>query len=192
MSWRSLLSLGLALAYLAWIWRDRKAYSRVGGILCLVGSAGIFIILICDYVKTLPSHAPLRTITGLATNRSSLVFDRSNSDFILIEEGTGRRILLTTVIDGRWADQPVRATYVDDDRYLASVVRIEILSDDQFPWHVQKGHAGWVGTAAAKRKAPLIVSFIGFAFILVGTFAPATRIASPNQVRDNKPDISSE
>jgi hypothetical protein len=110
---------------------------------------------------------------------------------MLIEVGTGRRILLTTVIDGPWADQPVRATYVDDGRYIASVVRIEILSDDQFPWHVQKGHAGWVGTAEAKRMAPLIVSFIGFAFILVGTFARATRITNPNQLKDAKPEVSS-
>jgi hypothetical protein len=91
---------------------------------------------------------------------------------MLIEEGTGRRILFTTVIDGPWADQPVRATYVDDGRYMASVVKIEILSDDRFPWRVVKGHAGWVGTAEAKRKAPLIVSFMGLVFILVGVFAP--------------------
>jgi hypothetical protein len=30
---------------------------------------------------------------------------------------------------------------------MASVVRIEILSDDQFPWDERKGHAGWIGTA---------------------------------------------
>jgi len=110
----------------------------------------------------------------------------------LIEEGTGRRILLTIVIDGPWADQPIRATYVDDHRYLASVVRIEILSDDQSPWHVQKGHAGWVGNAEAKRQCPLIVSFLGFAFILAGTFAPATRTASPNQIQDTESEVSSE
>ena len=91
---------------------------------------------------------------------------------MLVEEGTDRRILYTTVIDGPWADQPVRATYVDDGRYMASVVRIEILSDNQFPWHVEKGHAGWVGTAEPKRKAPFIVSFMGFAFILIGAFGP--------------------
>jgi hypothetical protein len=39
--------------------------------------------------------------------------------------------------------------------------------------------------------APLIVSFIGFAFILVGTFARATRITNPNQLKDAKPEVSS-
>ena len=84
MSWRFLFSLGFALAYLVWIWRDSKALSRVGYILCLVGSIGILIILTCDYIKTL-RLAPLRTVTGLATTRSSTFFDRSNSDFVLIE-----------------------------------------------------------------------------------------------------------
>jgi hypothetical protein len=69
---------------------------------------------------------------------------------------------------------------------MASVVRIEILSDDQFPWHVEKGHAGWIGTAEPKRKAPLIVSFMGFAFILIGAFAPARRMASPDHLEDSR------
>lgn len=185
MSWGFLLSLGFALAYLVWIWRDRKAYSRAGGMLCLVGSTGILILLTCDYIRTLPSHAPLRTITGLATNKSSLFFDRSHSDFMLIEAGTGRRILCTTVINGPWTDQPVRATYVDDGRFMASVVRIEILSDDKFPWHVEKGHAGWVGTTEAKRRVPLIASFMGFVFLVVGALAPKKRTASPNQITDD-------
>ncbi len=190
MNWSFLFSLGFALAYLVWIWRDRKALSRVGYILCLVGSTGMFIILTCDYIKTLPSHAPLRTVTGLATNRSSLFFDRSSSDFVLIEDRTGRRILFTTVIDGPWTDQPVRATYVDDGRYMASAVRIEILSDDQFPWHVQKGHAGWVGAAEAKRGAPLTVIFMGFVFMIVGVFR--TKGTTGPQLRDAKQEMTGE
>lgn len=174
MIWRFLISVAFALAYLIWIWRDRKAYRLNGLVLSLIGSTGILIILGCDYIKTLPSRAPLRTITGLATNRSSLFFDHSNSDFVLIEDKTGRRILFTTTIDGPWADQPVRVTYVDDGRYMPSVVRIEILSDDQFPWHTLKGHVGWIGTAKAKRRAPLVVSAIGFLFLLAGVFAPTT------------------
>jgi hypothetical protein len=54
---------------------------------------------------------------------------------------------------------------------MPSVVRIGILSDDEFPWHTQKGYAGWVGTAEAKRKVPLLVISIGFLFILVGAHA---------------------
>jgi hypothetical protein len=192
MSWRFLLSIGFALAYLAWIWKDPREHGRAGAILRLIGSAGIFVHLTCAYISTLPSHAPLRTITGLATNRSFLWFDHSYSDFMLVEEGTGRRIFFTTVIDGPWADQPVLATYVDDGRYMASVVRIEVLSDDQFPWHVEKGHAGWVGTAEPKRKAPLIVSFIGFAFIVIGAFAPTRRTASPDQLQDSGTEVSGE
>jgi hypothetical protein len=111
---------------------------------------------------------------------------------MLVEEGTDRRILYTTVIDGPWADQPVRATYVDDGWYMASVVRIEILSDNQFPRHVETGHAGWVGTAEPKRKAPLIVSFMGFAFILIGAFAPTRRTASPEQLKDSRTEVSGE
>jgi hypothetical protein len=174
MSWRFLISAAFALVYLVWIWRDRKTYRMFGLVLSLVGSAGILITLGCDYIKTLPSHAPLRTITGLATNRSSLFFDHSHSDFLLIEDKTGRRVLFTTAINGPWADQPVRATYVDDGRFMPSVVRIEILSDDRFPWHTQKGYAGWIGTAEAKMRAPLVVSAIGFFFLLVGAFAPTT------------------
>ena len=173
MNWRFLISVCLALVYLAWLWRDRKAYDRAGLVLGLVGSIGIAVHLTCSYISTLPSHAPLRTVIGLATNKSSFFLNRRKSDFLLIEAGTGHRILLSTLIEGPWADQPVRATYVDDGRYIASVVRIEILSESQFPWwHVQKGHAGWVGTTEAKRRAPLIMSFAGFLLILAGAFAP--------------------
>lgn len=66
----------------------------------LVGSLGICINLACDYIRTLPPHAPLRTITGLATNKSSSFFNYSHSDFMLIEAGNGRRMLFTTVING--------------------------------------------------------------------------------------------
>jgi hypothetical protein len=173
MSWQLLISISFALAYLVWIWRDRTAYRRVGFILAVIGSAGVLITLGCDYIKTLPSRAPLRTITGLATNRSSLFFDHSHSDFMLIEDKTGHRVLFTTSIDGPWIDHPVCATYVDDGRFMPSVVRIGILADDQFPWHTREGHAGWVGVAGAKRRAPLYVSSIGFLFLLAGAFAPA-------------------
>jgi len=57
---------------------------------------------------------------------------------------------------------------------MPRVVRIEILNDDQFPWKVEKGHAGWVGTADAKRRPPLITEALGFLFIVLGAFAPAT------------------
>lgn len=175
MIWRISFSLLFALAYLAWIWRGYRTYTRVGRLLCLVGSLGISIDLACDYIRTLPSHAPLRTITGLATNRSSQFFDHSHSTFMLIEAGTGRRILFTTTIQGPWTDEPVRATYVDDGRFMASVVKIEILSDEQFPWHVEEGHVGWIGVAEAKRRPPLYMSLLGFVFILVGAFAPTRR-----------------
>ncbi len=72
--------IGFALAYLAWIWKDRKGYGRVGMILGLIGSAGIFVHLTCAYISTLPSHAPLRMITGLATNRSFQWFDHFQFD----------------------------------------------------------------------------------------------------------------
>jgi hypothetical protein len=187
MSWRFFLSFALALAYLAWIWRDRKEYTRVEGILCLVGSIGILVHLTCLSISKLPSHAPLQTVAGLAMNRSFSGFDHSHSDFILLEAGSDHRTLCTTVIDGPWADQPIRATYVDDGRYLASVVKIEIVSDGQLPWHVQNGHAGWVGTADAKRQAPLLLSFMGMVCILVGVFAPASKMDRRRQLRDAKP-----
>jgi hypothetical protein len=188
MSWRLFFSLLFALAYLVWIWRGHKAYSRIGGLLCLVGSLGVCITLADDYIRTLPSHAPLRTITGLATNRSSISFS-SHSDFTLIEAGTGDRTLFTTAINGPWADQPVRATYVDDGRYIRSVVRIEILNDEQFPWHVEKGHAGWVGNTEAKRMPPPLVTFLELVFIVAGALAPTTRMTSPEQLEGGTPDI---
>ena len=192
MSWWILFSLAFATAYLFWIWRDHKAYSRIGSLLCLFGSIGICIDLACDYVRTLPSRAPLHTVTGLATNRSSNFFDRSHTVFMLIEAGTGRRTLFTTVIDGPWPDQPVRATYADDGRFMPSVVRIEILNDNQFPWHVEKGHAGWVGNAEARRRPPLFVSFLGFVFIVVGAFAPTNKTPRPEQLDSGTPDETGE
>ena len=86
-------------------------------------------------------------------NRSFSWFDHSNSIFLLLEPGSDRRTLFTTVIDGPWADQPIRATYVDDGRYTASVVKIEIVSDDKLPWRVQNGHTGWVGATDARKQA---------------------------------------
>lgn len=193
MTWRFLISAAFVLVYLVWIWRDRKAYRVFGVVLSLIGSAGILITLGCDYIKTLPSHAPLRTIMGLATNRSSSFFDHSNSDFLLIEDRTGRRVLFTTTINGPWEDQPIRATYVDDGRFMLSVVRIEILSDKQFPWHTQKGHAGWIGRSEAKRRAPPVVSAMGLLFIVVGVFAPTTgpryRKSDVNAAQQEAPDV---
>jgi hypothetical protein len=188
MTWRLFLLLLFALAYLVWIWRGRKAYSRIGGLLCLIGSVGIFINVVDEYIRTLPSHAPLRTITGLATNKSS-TFLSSHSDFMLIEAGTGRRTLFTTAINGPWADQPVRATYVDDGRFMPHVVRIEILNDAQFPWHVEKGHAGWIGNAEAKRRPPLLMTFIALVFIVSGALAPTTKMTSPEQLEGRTPAI---
>lgn len=185
MNWQLLLSVIFALVYLAWIWRSRRVYRRIGFTLCLIGSAGILITLTCNYIHTLPSHAPLRTITGLAWGRSSNLFPRSHSEFILTETGTDQRFLFTTVIDGPWDGQPVRATYVDNGRKIPSVVRIEILRGDQFPWHVQKGHAGWVGTTVAKRSTPLTLNFIGFIFTVAGVFAPAIKTKDSNTQDEN-------
>jgi hypothetical protein len=198
MSWRFLLSLLFALAYLAWILRARKTHRRVGRIFLLLGMAGILIHLGCSFVRTLPARAPLRTVVGLATNRTSSsfdlsLFDRHRSDFMLIEDETGRRTLFSTTIDGPWSDKPISATYVDDGRFMPSVVRIEILNDDQFPWRVEKGHAGWVGTANAKRRPPLIVDALGFLFIVLGAFAPAAAISEPSDDATNaKPDDPGE
>lgn len=188
MNWELVLSVIFTLLYLAWMWRSRKVYSRVGLILCLVGSAGVLILLACGYVRTLPSHAPLRTITGLAWGRSSEFFSRSHSDFMLTQTGTDRRFLFTTAIDGPWEDQPVHATYVDDGRQIPSVVRIEIPSGDTFPWHVRKGVAGWVGTAEAKRTTPLMLDFIGILFAIAGVFAPSNKKDTPHQ-RSNEADV---
>ena len=89
--------------------------SRLGRILLLVGLAGILIHLGCRYVRTLPARAPLRTVVGLATNKSSSsfdlsLFDRHRADFMLIEDKTDRRTLFSTTIDGPWSDEPVSAT----------------------------------------------------------------------------------
>jgi hypothetical protein len=111
---------------------------------------------------------------------------------MLIEDRTGRRILFATVIDGPWADQPVRVTYVDDGGFMPRVVRIEVLNDDQFPWNVEKGHAGWVGTAEAKSRAPLNVNFLGFVLILIGAFAPTTIISSPCQSNGDEGSAKTE
>jgi hypothetical protein len=190
MSWRLSFSLIFALAYLVWIWRGHKVYSRLGVLLCLAGSVGVCIDLACDYIKTLPSQAPLRTITGLAINKSSSFFNRSDSVFMMVEVGTGRRTLFSTEIDGPWGDQPVRATFVDDGRFMPSVVRIEILNDAQFPWHVEKGHAGWVGNSDAKRRPPLLVIFLSLVLIVVGAFAPTTRTTSTPNLQSRNPQVS--
>jgi hypothetical protein len=111
-------------------------------------------------------------------------------DFILIEAGTGHRTLFTTEIDGPWTDQPVRATYVDDGRFMPSVVKIEILNDEQFPWLVEKGHAGWVGNAEAKRTPPLLATFLALAFIVSGGLAAVNKIAAPDQVEGENADMT--
>jgi len=108
---------------------------------------------------------------------------------MLIENKTGRRILFSTVIDGPWSDEPISATYSDDGRFMPTVVRIEILSDDLFPWKVEKGHAGWVGTAEAKRRVPLIVEALAFLFMIVGAFAPTT---ANNEPSDDSTRVNTE
>jgi hypothetical protein len=120
-------------------------------------------------------------ITGLATNRSSSFFDHSHSDFMLIEAGTDRRTLFSIVINRPWAEQPIRAIYVDDGRFMPSVVRIEILSNDQFLWNVEKGHVGWVGSAEAKRRPPRWMDEVGIIFMIVGVFG----ITNKMRVQDN-------
>lgn len=174
MDWRLFSSLVFAVGYVVWIWRGYKGYSRSGVLLCAAGSLGICIFLTDEVVRTLPSHAPLHTITGLATNKTSS-FLSSHSDFILIEAGKGRRTLFTTSIKGPWADQPVRVTYADDGRFIRSVSRIEILNSEQFPWHVEQGHAGWVGNAEARRRPPLVAIFIGFVLIMAGALATTSK-----------------
>jgi len=190
MSWRFAFSFVLALAYLVWICRGLKAYTRIEGIFCLVGSIGILIHLTCLCISRLPSQAPLRTVAGLAMNRSFLWFDHSHSDFLLLEAGSDRRTLFTTEIDGPWADQPIQATYVDDGRFMPSVVKIEVLRDDQLPWHVRNGSAGWVGTAEAKRQSPLILRLIAFVLILAGVYAPTSTMDRRRQIRDSRLEAS--
>jgi len=191
MNWQFSFSLLFAVLYLVWIWRGHKAYSRIGVVLCLVGSLGICINLADEYIRSMPSSAPLRAITGLATNGSSILFS-SHVNFMLIEAGTGSRTLFTSTINGPWADQPIRATYVDDGRFMPNVVKIEILSDEHFPWHVEKGFVGWVGNAEAKRRPPLIMTFLGLVFIVSGALAPTTKMAAPEQLEGETPDIASE
>jgi hypothetical protein len=111
---------------------------------------------------------------------------------MLIEAGTGRRTLFTTVINGPWPDQPVRATYVDDGRFMPSVVRIEVLNDEQFPWPVEKGHTGWVGSAEARRSPPLFVDFLGFVFIVAGVLAPINKTPRPEQQDGSTSDVPGE
>jgi hypothetical protein len=80
-------------------------------------------------------------------------------------------------------NQPILATYVDDGRFLPSVVRIEILSEDQVPtWHVEKGYTGWIGTVEAKRRAPLLMYSIGFLLILLHVLAPFKRTPDTDTV----------
>jgi hypothetical protein len=172
MTWSILILSVWFLVDIAWLLRNRRTFRPIGFALSLIGSFGILVLLACSYISTLPSNAPQRTVTGLATDPSSSILNRHHSNFILIEWKTGRRILFHTAIDGPWVDQPILATYVDDGRFLPSVVRIEILSEDQVPtWHVEKGHVGWIGTAEAKRRAPLLMYPIGFLLILIQVLA---------------------
>lgn len=103
---------------------------------------------------------------------------------MLIEAGTGRRTLFTTEINGPWTDQPVRVTYADDGRFMPSVVRIEILNNEQFPWHLERGHAGWFGNAKAKRRPPLMVTFLELVFIVSGGLAPTFKMTAPEQLEE--------
>jgi hypothetical protein len=104
---------------------------------------------------------------------------------MLIEDKTDRRTLFSTEIDGPWSDRPISATFVDDGRFMPSVVRIEILRDNRLAWKVENEHVGWVGTAEAKRRAPLIAEAFGFIFIILGAFAPATREPANNELSDD-------
>ncbi len=168
-------SLFVWSALLYWVWRvyNRSSRKRIAWV--LVTSTGILVLATCSIIRTLPSHAALRTVTGLATDRSHLILSRS-SDFILIDAATGNRILFQTVIDGPWADQPVRATYQDDGRRIPSVVKIEVVGEEQFPrWRVQAPHIGWIGTAEPKRKAPLLIYLAGWLLILTGVILPSGR-----------------
>jgi hypothetical protein len=176
MTWSILILSVWFLLGVVWLVRKRKVFRPIGFALSLIGLSGFLVLIACSYISTLPSNAPLSTVTGLATNPSSFALNRHNSDFILIEWKTGRRILFHTTIDGPWVDQPVLVTYVDDGRFLPSVVRIEILGEDQVPtWHVEKGHSGWIGTAEAKRRAPLLMYSIGFLLLLLFVLAPFKR-----------------
>jgi hypothetical protein len=179
----------LLLADVVWTWKNWRKFRPIGIAWWLLASvSGILVLLACSYISTLPSHAPLRTVTGLATYRSSGLFNRHYFDFILIEEKTGHRIVFHTGIDGPWNNQPIRATYIDDGGSQPTVVRIEILSERQVPWwHVEKGHAGWVGTAEAKREAPLWLSFTGFLLIVLAALTSPTRIPSSNGTEPEKP-----
>jgi len=98
------------------------------------------------------------------------------------------RFLFTTTIDGPWENQPTLITYADDGKYLQSVVRIEILSEDQVPtWHIENGHVGWVGTTEAKQRAPVLVSFIGFLLIVLNVVAPSKRKPSNDEAGQESP-----
>lgn len=184
MFWSLLTWAGL----LCWVWWVYKRSSHKKIAWLLVTSSGIIVLLSCSIIRTLPSHAPLRTLTGLAMDRNHLILSRS-SDFILIEAASGNRMLFHTVIDGPWADQPVRATYIDDGSRIPSVTRIEVVSGDQFPrWHVQAAHAGWIGTAEPKRKAPLPMYLIGWLLVLIGIL----RSPGPANGNTGDPSVSKE
>jgi hypothetical protein len=73
---------------------------------------------------------------------------------------------------------------------MPSVVRIEILNDKQFPWLVEKGHAGWVGNAEAKRTPPPLVTFIALVFIVSGGLAPIKKVTAPDQVKGENADMT--
>ena len=176
MIWSILMSLTLFLADVAWLISNRNRCRPVRFALSLVGSIGFIVLLACTYISNLPSHAPLRTVTGLAIDRTSGILNRHHSTFVLEEWKTGDRFIFSTTIDGPWANEPVLATYVDDGKFRPSVVRIAILSEDQVPtWHVEKGHAGWVGTAEAKRRAPTYLYLVGFLLLLLNFLAPVKR-----------------
>jgi len=166
-----------ALLYFGWqIWR-RSRRDRFAWLLVI--SSGILVLLACSVIRTQPSHAPLRTVTGLAINRSHTILSRS-SDFILIETGSGSRILFHTIVDGPWEDQPVRVTYLDDGSRIASVVRIEVVGEDQFPrWRVTANHVGWIGTTEPRRKVPLLMQLTGWLLVLIGI------VMSPMPTKNN-------
>jgi len=151
----------------------------------LLGSIGISIHLTSAFVATLPSRAPLRSVTGIALNQSHDWLDHTDSVFILTD-GMGNRTLFSTSIAGPWNNQPVRVTYADDGRFEPRVVRIEILK--AFLWaRATNVNVGWVGTGKAWRRIPLWVDGLGFLLMMLGVLAPANRkMASIEQEKAEK------
>ena len=117
MNWSILIYSLLFLSSLGWLWMRRRSFRPVEIVFRLICALGILLCIVASYISTLPSEAARKTVIGLATSRSTNSFlYRHRWNFTLIEENTGQRFLFRTEIDGPWADQPVRVTYLDDGR----------------------------------------------------------------------------